>query len=360
MSRSTEDGFLNGGGEAGAAIRAFDWIHSPLGSPKSWPTSLKVSTGLMLNSLFPQAIVWGESLTTLHNDAFKPILGEKPPALGRPFSEVWNEAWPVIGPIAMRAFAGQPTYIEDFPLTINRHGHPEQACFTFCYSPIPNENGRVCGFLDTVTETTDKVRTEQRSTLLNSELAHRLQNTLATVQSIALHTYRFAGSVEAGERSFNERIFALGRAHSLLTQRSWTPAPIHSVVASALVPAAQLSHRIQFSGPELELSANQSLKLSIAISELATNALKYGALSDGAGRVEIEWSTGDAGNYGEFQFVWTERDGPPVQPPTRTGFGTYLIRKALAGEFNGSVDISYAPQGLRVLLRAPMSELVDR
>src|SRR5690606_8019615 len=128
--------WLNGGGEMAARIRDHDWANTPLGPIESWPDVLKTTIALTLGSRFPQAIVWGTDLITLHNDAFTPILGRKPSAIGRPFSDVWKEAWSDIRPSAEAAFSGQATFIEDFPLLVERGGIPEQAYFTFCYSPI--------------------------------------------------------------------------------------------------------------------------------------------------------------------------------------------------------------------------------
>lgn len=359
MSATNELEFLSGGGKAGAEIRAFDWAGSPLGPCSRWPAALKLCIELMLGSQFPQAIVWGDHLITLHNDAFRPILGDKQAAIGRPFNEIWSEAWEIIGPFARDAFRGVATFIEDFPLIVNRRGYDEQAHFTFCYSPIRDEQGNVCGLLDTVVETTEKVRAQQQLRLLNSELAHRLQNTLATVQGIARYTYRSKSSIETGERAFDERIVALGRAHALLTQSSWTATPIHSIVESALAPVSQLMHRIHFEGPDVKLPANDSLTLSLAISELATNALKYGALSNDVGRVTIEWDAPAVARGENFRFRWTERDGPPVEPPTRVGFGTHLIQQVLAKELRARVDCDFSPSGLQVALAARVSELVS-
>jgi len=172
------------------AIRAYDWSSTALGSLEHWPSSLKIAVGMMLSSKFPKCIVWGPDLITIHNDAFLPILGEKPPALGRPFSEVWHEAWDEIGSIAERAFAGEATFIEDFPLVINRHGYPEKAHFTFCYSPIRDEAGVVRGMIDTVIETTGTVEARRQASLLNGELEHRIKNTLAVVAAIVSQTLR--------------------------------------------------------------------------------------------------------------------------------------------------------------------------
>jgi signal transduction histidine kinase len=153
-----------------------------------WPDVLKTTVALCLASSFPQAIVWGPALITLYNDGFIPILGDKPDALGRPFNEIWQEAWPQISPIADAAFAGEATFIENFPLTIERGGAPEQAYFTFCYSPIRDVQGKVVGMLDTVTETTATVVLSQRLAELNASLEQRVteRTTLLTQTEAAL------------------------------------------------------------------------------------------------------------------------------------------------------------------------------
>jgi PAS domain-containing protein len=148
-----------GSGRMADLVRAFDWGSTPLGETADWPAELRSVVQQALESRFPQAIVWGAELTTIYNDAFRPILGNKPEALGRSFQQVWCEAWDEIGPIADRAFAGEATYIEDFPLVVARNsGQPEQAWFTFCYSPLRLSDGTIAGFLDTVIETTSSVR----------------------------------------------------------------------------------------------------------------------------------------------------------------------------------------------------------
>ena len=149
--------WLQASGEMAERIRRHDWAATALGPMADWPEVLKTTLSLCLDSSFPQAVMWGDDLITLHNDAFIPILGNKPSALGIPFGEVWHEVWDSIRPIAEQALAGKATYIEHFPLTIERSGSPEQAWFTFCYSPIRDGQGRVVGMLDTVTETTETV-----------------------------------------------------------------------------------------------------------------------------------------------------------------------------------------------------------
>jgi len=180
--------WLQGGGEMAERVRHHDWANTPLGPLEHWPDVLKTTVALCLASSFPQAIVWGPALITLYNDGFIPILGDKPDALGRPFNEIWQEAWPQISPIADAAFAGEATFIENFPLTIERGGAPEQAYFTFCYSPIRDVQGKVVGMLDTVTETTATVVLSQRLAELNASLEQRVteRTTLLTQTEAAL------------------------------------------------------------------------------------------------------------------------------------------------------------------------------
>lgn len=160
--------WLQSYGEMAERIRHHDWSDSPLGPLEQWPDVLKTTVALSLASRFPQAIVWGPELITLYNDAFVTILGNKPEGLGRRFDEIWREAWSNISPIADAAFDGQATYIENFALVIERGGGPEQAYFTFCYSPIRDQFGKVVGILDTVTETTSTVFMTQRLAVLDA------------------------------------------------------------------------------------------------------------------------------------------------------------------------------------------------
>ena len=159
--------WLDGGGLMAERIRTHDWAATSLGPLEQWPDALKTTVALCLASSFPQAVLWGPQLITLHNDAFTQILGQKPLALGKPFSEVWQEAWADIGMMADRALAGEAVYIQNFPLIIDRNGGPERAYFTFCYSPIRDLAGSVVGMLDTVTETTASVVANQRLNFLD-------------------------------------------------------------------------------------------------------------------------------------------------------------------------------------------------
>ena len=126
--------FLDGGGAMGAMLRAHDWQASPLGLPDAWPQSLKTMVGVMLAS--PQAMVLflGEAQWMLYNDHYREMLGDHHPAIGRPFSQVWVEAVDEVGPFIARAYAGEPSYMDDIELVLQRHGYPEEAHFAFCFA----------------------------------------------------------------------------------------------------------------------------------------------------------------------------------------------------------------------------------
>ncbi|MFC7739164.1 PAS domain S-box protein [Roseomonas sp. GCM10028921] len=180
---------------------------------------------MVLGSKFPACIVWGAHLTTIHNDAFRPILGAKPEALGRPFSQVWSEAWETIGPIAERAFAGEATFIEDFPLSVERNGYPEEAFFTFCYSPIRDETGRVAGLLNTIVETTGKVLAERKQAFL-LHLEEKLRG-LADPHRLTLSAAEALGRHVAAARAGYGEIDAAGTA--VAVERDWTDGTVASL-----------------------------------------------------------------------------------------------------------------------------------
>jgi len=189
----------------------------------------------------------------------------------------------------------------------------------------------------------------ERQAVLTGELQHRIKNTLAMVGAIANQTIR-GEDVVAAREAFAARLIILSQAHDILTQTSWASAPIHEVVARALAAHRTGDRRISISGPEVELQPKPALALALAIHELATNATKYGALS-GKGRVDVIWSN-DA--EGGFRFSWTESGGPHVAAPSRRGFGSRLIERVFAADFEGEAGTHYRPGGVVCELIAPM------
>jgi two-component sensor histidine kinase len=343
--------FLALGGNAGRRIRAFDWSTTPLGPISGWSVPLRTAVSLMVCSRFPKAIAWGPELITLYNDAFRPILGDKPEALGRPFSAVWRETWPEVGPIVARVFAGEATFFEDFPLTVLRSEQPELAYFTFCFSPILDEHGRVAGMMDTVMETTGKVQAEARLSTVNRELTHRIKNTLAIVGSIAKQTLKSSVTLDQASRALTQRLQALAATHAVLSVGNRIEADIADVVAATLRAHVSDSARWSMSGPHATLPERQALSLSLAVNELATNAVKHGALQR-QGRVEIVWALSAAGG---FSFSWVEAGGPPVFPPARKSFGTVLLESIVPQDLGGTAELSFDPAGLRYQLTGQLT-----
>lgn len=346
LSPSSFD-FLRFHGSLGMAekIRRFDWAATPVGPPETWPNALKTVLAVSLASEFPKAIVWGPELITFYNDGFAPILGEKPEALGRPFSDVWAEAWDEISPIVARAFGGQSTFIEDFPLTVNRRGHDERAYFTFCYSPISDESGRVLGMLDTVIETTGKVEADRQARILNQELQHRIKNTLTVISSIAGHSIRNAPNLKAAESALMFRLNALAEGHQILTSGRGAQADMATLIRAALTAHTD-DDRISLEGHTYSLPEKQALTLSLVVNELVTNALKYGALSTPEGRVVIGWGIEPGEGDDALSFRWREEGGPAVSTPARAGFGSRLIERVAGADFNGTAVLNFDPAGL--------------
>jgi two-component sensor histidine kinase len=217
--------------------------------------------------------------------------------------------------------------------------------------PIFGENGQVESILSVSRDITAMRAVEDRQRLLALELKHRMKNTIALIQAIASQTMR-TGRIEDLLPAFLSRLATLGTAHDLLTQGDWEAAQISDVVAGSLRPHTA-EGRFGIGGPDLGLSSKCALGLALAVHELATNATKYGALSRPGGHVEVTWTV-----EGEvFTFVWRESGGPPVTAPTRIGFGTRLVERALTGYFGGQARVDYDPKGLVFTLTAPAEAL---
>jgi PAS domain S-box-containing protein len=194
---------------------------------------------------------------------------------------------------------------------------------------------------------TDLKKAERRRELLARELGHRVKNSLALAQAIGMQTFR---GVDVGRiADFNGRLAALGAAQDLLLQSEWTPVSVRSVVQTS-IDALAPGGRCEAVGDDHQLDAQRGLSLALALHELTTNALKYGALSVEAGTVRIEWTA--AG--GLFRLSWRESGGPPVAPPGRTGFGTRIVTRNLETDFGGTVELSYRPTGVQLTLTAPI------
>ncbi len=219
--------------------------------------------------------------------------------------------------------------------------------------PRMGPHGEFLGMIGVNVDITERKHAEEQRTLLINELNHRVKNTLATVQSLASQTLRNTERSADARPMFEARLLALSRAHDILTRQSWQGASLREVVDRALEPFQTASGRIGLDGVDVRLSPKQALALSMALHELATNAAKYGALSNDAGRINVAWRVAlDSG--AELQLTWAESGGPPVVQPTRTGFGSRLIQRTLAHDLGGATSIEYRPQGVISVIKTPI------
>jgi two-component sensor histidine kinase len=222
----------------------------------------------------------------------------------------------------------------------------------FAYRLFPLGDGLGVVFRDM----TARKRAEAQRDLLTRELEHRIKNTLATVQSIAAQTFRHRGVDPGVQRDFEARLITLSNVHGVLTRQSFESADLREVIASTLRPHdAPERRRFTIEGPALRLGPKSAVALSMAVHELCTNAIKYGALSSEAGHVEIGWGVDD----GRLRWSWRERGGPAVLPPQHRGFGTRMIEGALASQLSGKVVIDFQPAGIVCSIDAPLAAVRD-
>lgn len=201
-----------------------------------------------------------------------------------------------------------------------------------------------------------RVQADELQRLLNRELSHRLKNTLAIVQSIASQTLRNVTSVEAARDALVARLIALGKAHDILLTGEREAAGIDAVIRGALaVHDDRQPGRFSLAGPPVLVGPRGALSLALMLHELATNAVKYGALSVPEGRVRVAWEIGGRAAEPVVRLCWTERGGPPVAAPIRKGFGSRLIERGLAGAIGGEVALVYEPAGVVCRVTAPLA-----
>ncbi len=194
---------------------------------------------------------------------------------------------------------------------------------------------------------------EEHSDLLARELQHRTKNTLATVQAIAAQTFREGEPIADAQRTFGARLAAMGRAQTLLMETDWKSADLASIVRQTIEPFEPGQFNIL--GSATKINNRAALALSMVVHELATNAAKYGALSQPGGRIVVDWRVSDKES---FVFSWTEQDGPPTEAPLRRGFGTRMMQRVLAAEIDAEMHLEFLNTGLQCRIEAPAPAVI--
>jgi two-component sensor histidine kinase len=230
-------------------------------------------------------------------------------------------------------------------------------------SPIVGDDGKPSHLLSISRDITEEwnatellKKNAERQHFLTAELQHRVKNMLATVMAIANRTFR-GEAHEVPRTVFGARLMTLSQAHDALTESNWDRAAIVKIIKGALEFHQFDRDRVVVAGPDLDLDPKQALALALAINELATNASKYGALSNPSGIVRVSWSCKAAEPGPAFVFEWREIGGPAVVAPSREGFGTRVIKSSLADDFGGAVELTYEPAGFVCTLTAPLDNL---
>jgi len=219
--------------------------------------------------------------------------------------------------------------------------------------PYRTVDNVIDGVVITFVDISDRRRSQDQRAVLAQELNHRVKNAFATVQSIAAQSFRYTDTREAFQQTFMARLIALAKTHDILTKNDWETAPLRDLLTAELEPYGGIeSSRFTLDGKNVELTSQMALALGLVFHELATNAVKYGALSVPVGHVEITWKVGD----GEHRLLlhWKETGGPPVKKPSRRGMGSRVIESGLMHEFGGQARIDFDPSGVQCWIDMPL------
>ncbi len=222
----------------------------------------------------------------------------------------------------------------------------------FMFQPLREPDGQISGVFVQGHDVTESVLAAQRQKLMIDELNHRVKNTLATVQSIAMQTARSHQDPSSFAETFQARILALSHTHDLLTQSLWEGAELRAVIEHEI--AAYGSSRLSLNGPKVALDPATAVSMGMIFHELATNAAKYGALSSGGGRVFVDWCLANEGS--RLDLTWIEDGGPPTAPPRRRGFGSRLIERNVRHDLAGKVETFYTSSGFKAEFSIPLSK----
>jgi PAS domain S-box-containing protein len=226
----------------------------------------------------------------------------------------------------------------------------------FVDAPIKNASGAITGYSTTIRDISERTAARDHRLLLMRELAHRTKNQLAIIQSIAQQTRRNATTVDGFVAAFNGRIQGLSASHDILSKQQWKAIPLHELVLSQMsVLTDQIDRSVEINGPEIALSAVHAEALGLAIHELTTNSIKYGALSINSGKVAVNWAVSEEDLLPQILFEWQELLGPKIEiQPTSKGFGSTVLNRVAASSLGGKSKSEFLPDGFYWCVKWPL------
>ncbi|MFZ0459470.1 MAG: PAS domain S-box protein [Rhodoplanes sp.] len=197
-----------------------------------------------------------------------------------------------------------------------------------------------------IIDITERKRNEEHILTIMNELSHRSKNLLMVVLATANQTVQRATSFGEFQKNFENRLMAIARCHDVLVEKGWEGASIEALISAQLKPFMDdPALRVDAAGPPIMLNPDAAQNIGLALHELATNSMKYGALSSPEGQVVIRWDIDELQTPKKFRFSWQERGGPPVEPPTREGFGHKLLSRLASGTPDTEIRLAFAPEG---------------
>ena len=291
------------------------------------------------------------------NDAFLELAGyDRTEVLGHSFNDMLARgAQPEALTKVKEAFDGP---VEDDAVIHYRRKDSSEFWASVYISPVRNEGGEIVQHFVSLIDLTKHKEEQSHSEMLIDELNHRVKNTLQAVQSIVSQSLRNAVDMPAARESIEARIFALSRSHDLLMSEGWEGAGLLELVRTTFQPFADLNRkdRVVIAGDNIHLPPRATLALGIAFHELTMNAVKFGALSNESGSIMVAWTIETTAKGECLVLNWQEKDGPPVTPPTRKGFGSRVIERNLAREMGGTVRLDFQEDGVAFIMSIPMPQ----
>jgi two-component system CheB/CheR fusion protein len=355
------------GGETGKRIREHDWASTAIGPFELWPAQLRAAVGMIVSSDLAMALLWGRENVLLYNDAYRWNC-ETPEGVALGASAGAKDDGMPNFPAAIlnKVHAGNAVHLGNEKTVVRRGGELTDAWFDFNYSPLFGESGEAEGVLAVMVETTERVKatealrtSEQRIRSLMDEIQHRARNTLSVVRAIARKTAEALPESQAYAMHLDGRLEAFARAHTSVTRSSGRGLDLEAVILDELQALNADAENVHIAGPVLRLKPKAGELLTLAIHEMTTNALKFGAFASRRGHIDINWTIVDEKTpQAVLRLSWRERTSLGADHNAREGFGFELLKRTLPYELDARTDIRFEPGGLNIIVDLPFAGTV--